>query len=135
MKQLLVILAMVVSTYGRAQDFYSDKQFLELLKIKNDTYAKNFEPYLIAHHGVSFDLDSFKLHSKLEYYKELWYYSKSFYVKRNVNPVGIHLDETIIDVSRFEHKRSETEEVLIVLDAFKDVLVLLPRTQLLFTND
>ena len=135
MRKLLLIVVLFLTTHTKGQDFLSPLQAEALLKIKNDTQAQKFEPYLVAHHGVGFDIDSFKTNNKIEYYKELWYYSKSFYVKRNFYPTGITLDETIFDVFRFEDKRSESEEVIITLDAFKDVIILLPRNQGLFTND
>jgi len=101
----------------------------------SDLNAKKFEPYVRAKHGAQFDFDSFKKNNKVEYYKELWYYSKSFSVKRNHFTEGFSLDESIIDISRFEYKRDENKEVMVFLDGFCDVIVLLPKSKLIFKND
>lgn len=64
---------------------------------------EKFGKYVEANH--MFDGQSFttwKSENKILYYKELWYQSKSFYVKKNHLSEGITLDESIIDISRFE---------------------------------
>ncbi len=66
------------------------------------------------------------------YAKEMWYYTESFYVKRNYNNEGITLDESIIDISRFESQRKENEEAIVTLPGFKDVIVLIPNNKLIY---
>jgi len=76
--------------------------------------------------------EEFKKNNYTIYRKELWYYSESFYIKRDKFTSGISLDESIIDISRFENQRKQNEEVIIEMPGFKDVLVLLPSNKLMF---
>jgi hypothetical protein len=62
----------------------------------------------------------------------MWYYSESFYVKRNALNEGVTLNEEIVDISRFESQRKENEEVTVTLGGFKDVIVLLPAKNLIY---
>ena len=73
-----------------------------------------------------------KNNNTYQYYKELWYYCESFYVKRNHLPQGVELNESMIDITRFESSRKEFEEVIIILPGFKDALVLLPAYKLIY---
>jgi hypothetical protein len=93
---------------------------------------KMFLPYLAVHHGGMQAIDTWKQNNTLQYYKELWYYTESFYIKRNHTTSGIVLDESIIDVSRFEQHRKLNQEEIVVLPGFKDALVLLPTSKLLY---
>lgn len=74
----------------------------------------------------------FKKNKPHEYLKELWYYSESFYVKRNHLQEGVTMDESMIDITRFESSRKEGEEAIILLPGFKDALVLLPINKLIY---
>lgn len=91
-----------------------------------------FTPYLIPRHTSVKAFEAFKANHKEEYLKQMWYYSRSFYVKRNHLVEGVTLDESIIDISRFEQHRKASEEAIVVLPGFKDVLVLLPANKLLY---
>ncbi len=91
-----------------------------------------FLPYLAARHGGPASLQEWKKDNTLQYYKELWYFCESFHVKRDHLSQGISLDESIIDISRFESSRKATEEAIVVLPGFKDALVLLPTSQLIY---
>ena len=93
---------------------------------------KQFSPYLGARHGGTEGLENFKRNNFTEYQKEMWYFSESFYVKRDYFQAGISLDESIIDVSRFESQRQSDTESIIQLPGFKDALVLLPTKKLVF---
>jgi hypothetical protein len=42
------------------------------------------------------------------------------------------MDDSQIDISRFESQRKENEEVTIKIDGFKDVIVLLPTNKLIY---
>jgi hypothetical protein len=102
-------------------------------KIKLDPdKEKKFEPYIEFRHGGGADYQTWKTNNKFQYVKEMWYFSESFYVKRNVNTSGEILNEGIIDISRFESNRNPTEEVVINMPGFKDVIVLLPTNKLIY---
>ena len=135
MKKLLTILIVMVCLMGKAQSTYTTEQLNALLFVKNDEKSQKFEPYVRAKHGAGFNFESFKTNTKLEYLRELWYYSQSFYVKRNYYKEGVTLDETIIDISRFESYRNNDTESILTLDGFKDVIILTPTSKLLFKND
>jgi hypothetical protein len=68
----------------------------------------------------------------LLYKKEMWYYTESFYIKRDHLTQGVTLNEAAIDVSRFEAQRQATVETIITLDGFKDALVLIPGNDLIY---
>jgi hypothetical protein len=93
---------------------------------------KMYSPYMYARHGGPEGLAEFKKAQPHQYLKELWYYSKSFYVKKNHNTTGVTLDESIIDISRFESYRNSDNEAIVQLPGYKDVLVLLPQSKLIY---
>lgn len=66
------------------------------------------------------------------YQKELWYYTESFYIKRNHFSEGISLPEGSICILRFEKNRKPNAEAIVVLPGFKDVLVLIPENELIY---
>lgn len=66
------------------------------------------------------------------YLKEMWYYTESFYIKRDSLTTGIALPESSIDISRFETKRKPAVEKVVVLPGFKDVVVLMPENKLIY---
>ena len=102
-------------------------------KIKLDPdKEKKFEPYIAFRHGGGADYQAWKANNKFQYVKEMWYFSESFYVKRNVNTSGATLNEEIIDVSRLESNRKPTEEATVNMPGFKDVIVLLPTNKLIY---
>jgi len=107
---------------------------VEIEGIKLDAEkVKKFTPYVSYRHsydGQSFE--TWKSTNKMLYAKEMWYFSESFYVKRDHLNEGIVLNEEIIDISRFESQRKENEEAIVILPGFKDVLVLLPTSKLLY---
>jgi hypothetical protein len=91
-----------------------------------------FTPYLAARHGGPVALEEWKKSNTVLYYKELWYFCESFYIKRDHLREGIVLDESIIDITRFESNRKNNEEAVVVLPGFKDALVLLPSDKLIY---
>ncbi len=93
---------------------------------------KMYSPYMLQRHQGAEGLADFKKNHPHDYIKELWYYSESFYVKRNYLNSGVALDASIIDISRFENERQESEEQIVVLPGFKDAIVLLPITKLIY---
>ena len=76
--------------------------------------------------------EQWKNDNPILYKKEMWYYTESFYIKRNFLPDGITLPEAAIDISRFESQRQTNAETTITLDGFKDVLVLIPGKDLIY---
>ena len=93
---------------------------------------KMYNPYMVWRHQGTEGLASFKKNEPHNYLLELWYFSSSFYVLRNYSNTGEKLDESIIDISRFESQRKDSEETILVLPGFKDAIVLLPSNKLLF---
>lgn len=117
---------LVLSFY--AQSFKGQVNSLEI-----DTATERmYNPYMLWRHSGPEGLAEFKIQDRHNYLKELWYYSRSFYIKRNYFSSGVMLSEANIDVSRYELKRNEEEEVIVVLEGFKDVMVLLPANKLIY---
>jgi len=96
---------------------------------------KKYMKYVAVGHGGLENIESWKNSNTVLYYKELWYYAESFYIKRNYLEQGESLDESIIDVSRWENQRDATVEKIIILPGYRDVMVLLPKNKLKFRPD
>lgn len=94
------------------------KLFIKYPKYKHDVYSGGFIQW--------------KNNYPLLYQKEMWYYTESFYIKRDYFSNGITMNEGMIDVSRFESQRKENEEVVVTFDGYKDVMVLLPGNKLIY---
>ena len=82
-----------------------------------------FLPYFRFQHGDAV-LNEMKANEPAKFYFELWVLSESFSVKRNHFAQGIQLDESIIDIRRFNDQRLNDSEAIVVLGGFKDVLQL-----------
>src|SRR5215213_3212212 len=74
------------------------------IKLNPDKVQK-FTPYLAARHGGGDDFLKWKENNKMLYAKEMWYFTESWYVKRNYTGEGVVLNEEITDITRFEHLR------------------------------
>jgi hypothetical protein len=111
--------------------FASFSQQIQEIKL-NPEKVKMFTPYMEWRHGGPQGFDAWKSTNKMLYAKEMWYYSESFYVKRNVLNEGDVLNESIIDVTRLESQRKENEEVSIIMPGFKDAVVLIPGNSLIY---
>ena len=111
--------------------FLSFSQQLEEIKL-NPEKVKKFLPYVEFKHGGSTGFPAWKENNKILFTKEIWYYSESFYIKRNVSDQGVSMDESQIDISRFESLRKPTEEVVITNPGFKDAIVLIPGNKLIY---
>ncbi len=98
----------------------------------NPEKVEKFWIYVANMHGGPDVFDKWKETNKMLYAQEMWYYSESFYVKRNYSPEGVPLNESIICIHRFEDQRKENEEVIITLPGFKDAIVLLPAKTLIY---
>lgn len=110
--------------------FLSQSQVSEI-KL-NPERVKMFTPYVEWKHGGKEKFESWKSTNKLLYTKEMWYYSESFYIKRNVHAEGQFLTDSYIDVSRLENQRKQDQEVVIDMPGFKDAVVLIPGNQLIY---
>lgn len=127
----LFILAFIISfnsIFSQASSSSSSNQEIVLDPVK----VSMFEKYCVWKH--SFEPGGFaawKAANPELYQKEMWYYTESFYIKRNYLNTGDVMDESMIDVSRFELKRSEDQEVVVTFGGFKDVMVLIPGNQLI----
>ena len=86
----------------------------------------------MAKKGTPQDFKSWKSENKILYRKEIWYYSESFYIKRNASVTGTSIDASQIDISRFESNRKLNEESIVIIDGFKDAIVLLPTNKLIY---
>lgn len=129
MKRLIYILSLsFISICG-----FSQEVALDVDKFKpNPEKERIFRIYILTRHREIKDLDTWKKNNTVLYYKELWYFSSSFYIKRNYLAEGIELDEGIIDITRFESNRKEDEESIVILPGFKDALILLPNKSLIY---
>jgi hypothetical protein len=119
--------------FSIASLFYGVLVYSQDNNIKLDmNKVSKFEKYMEFKHGGPQHYPTWKSNNKIQWTKEAWYYSESFYVKRNYKNEGIVLDESIIDISRFEKYRKENEESIVELPGFKDVIVLLPANKLIY---
>ena len=98
----------------------------------NAEKEKKFLPYVAILHGGIEKLDAWKQENTYQYFKELWYYTESFYISRNYLKEGLVLNEEIIDISRFEFNRKQSEESIVIIPGFKDVLILYPSNKLIY---
>ena len=111
--------------------FAVSKAQLNSLEISPEK-EKMFTPYMIWRHSGSEGLAEFKRDHPHDYLKELWYYCESFYIKRNYTNEGAVIDVAMIAIDRFESYRKETEEFVVIMPGFRDVLVLIPTNKLLY---
>jgi len=126
MKALIIALFMMAFAAGFSQD--ADK-----FKLNPEKVSK-FQIYLAHYRGYTAGTQAFedwKANNKMLYTKEMWYFSESFYIKKNAYSEGENMDESVIDVSRFENLRKENEEMVIKIDGIKDAVVLIPGKDLL----
>ena len=98
----------------------------------NAEKEKKFLPYVAISHGGIEKLEAWKQENTYQYFKELWYYTESFYISRNYLKEGLVLNEEIIDISRFEFNRKQSEESIVIIPGFKDVLILYPLNKLIY---
>jgi hypothetical protein len=115
-----------------AASVLSQNEKIESLKLDPDK-VRIFEKYPAFKHGLEpGGYEGWKSQNPLLADKEMWYYTESFYIKRNHLTQGITLDESVIDISRFETQRKPNEETIVTLNGFKDVIVLIPANKLIY---
>lgn len=98
----------------------------------NPERVKLFLPYVEWKYGGAEVFPEWKNNNKMLFAKEMWYYTESFYIKRNVSAEGVTIQEEIIDITRFESHRKQNEEAVLLLPGFKDALVLIPAKDLIY---
>ncbi|PBQ31605.1 hypothetical protein CNR22_07435 [Sphingobacteriaceae bacterium] len=131
LKPVLIVIFTILSTY-----FYSQNSTLNPETFKPDAEKeKAFFPYLAVRHGGAEATQNWKKSNTLQYYKELWYYCESFSVKTDHLSTGEVLNPAIIDISRFETSRKQSEDAIVILPGFKDALILKPINQLMYQPD
>jgi hypothetical protein len=123
---VIIFLALVFN-----QSAFSQIQDIKLDPVK----VEKFLPYLKFKHSSEGDFETWKSNHMLQYTKEMWYFSESFYIKRNYYADGITMDESQIYISRFESQRKENEEAIIQMPGFKDAIVLIPGNKLIHKVD
>jgi hypothetical protein len=126
MKKLLLIILTLMFISGKSQ----------LKLVPMDYLAEEkFEKYVQARYGINSNFDKWKQDNKILYSNEIWYQSKSFYIIRDFFKDGEKLDESIIDISRFEIKRGDDDESYVNFEGFRDVIVLLPKNKLIYYSN
>jgi hypothetical protein len=123
MKKLLLTILTFMFISGKSQLKWVPMDYLA---------EKKFGKYVQARYGINSNFDKWKEENKILYSNEIWYQSKSFYVIRDFFKDGEKLDESMIDISRFEIKRGDDDESYVNFDGFKDVIVLLPKNKLIY---
>ena len=101
----------------------------------NSDKIKLYTPYMAARHGGNEGLQNYKASNRVAYQKEMWYFTESFYIKRNHSNSGITMDDGMIDITRFEQYRKADTDAIVELPGFKDALVLLAKNKLIFKPD
>ncbi|MEO6304955.1 MAG: hypothetical protein ABIP51_17470 [Bacteroidia bacterium] len=127
LKSLFLGIFITISSFAFSQD-PTDWSKVKLDPIKE----KKFQPYLEIRHNEKGDYQTWKANNKFQYIKEMWYFTESFYIKRNHTSIGETITEEAIDISRFESNRKANEEAIVVVPGFKDVIVLLPTNKLIY---
>ena len=71
--------------------FMSFSQQVDQIKLNADKVIK-FTPYVSWQHGGAQGFETWKASNKIQYAKEMWYYSESFYIKRNASQEGVTME-------------------------------------------
>jgi len=135
-KFILLAIALIFSVAGKSQaDNKTVDNYFTLISYWNTvtpTKEAKFSPYIEAKYDFQQNFTTWKKENRFLYIKEMWYHAESFYVIRNYSKEGVRIDESMIDVSRFESYRKENEQVTIALPGFKDAIVLLAGSELIY---
>jgi len=131
MKNLILIILSLFTITIKSQT--NNSVNWEKLKI-DPIKEKMFLPYVEYNHSFEQEFQTWKKENKFQYIKEIWYYSESFYVIHHVNDEGVTIDESTIDITRFDYVRDKTKEVNVSLigAGFNDTIVLLPANKLIY---
>lgn len=125
MKKILIFISLLFSLTVKSQ--------IDISELKYDYLTQDkFEKYIKANHEFQQNFTTWKDENKMQYFKELWYYSKSFSIERSHFSQGFTLDESMIDIGRFESYRKQDEYSIVEIPGSKDVIVLLPINKLIY---
>lgn len=91
-----------------------------------------YSPFMYWRHGGKEGLAEFKQKEPHAYLKELWYYCESWQVAKDYAASGVALDLYVVDISRFEQYRKDSEPFYLVLPGYKDAIVLKPSKELIY---
>lgn len=144
-KTIILISMLFIAGLVKSQSNAVVDNHLKLVEYWNTvspTKEEKFSKYIESNHGMNQNFTTWKKENKFLYIKEMWYYAESFYIMRNYfakNSVSIDgslntekIDDGMIDISRFESNRKQTEEAIVILPGFVDVIVLLPTNKLIY---
>ena len=135
-KFILLAIALMFSVAGKSQtDNKTVDNYFTLISYWNTvtpTKEAKFSPYIQAKYDFQQNFTPWKQENRFLYIKEIWYHAESFYIVHNYSKEGVKIDESMIDVSRFESYRKENEQVTIALPGFKDAIVLLAGSELIY---
>jgi len=136
-KFIFLALALIFSltTKSQTDDSKAVDNYFELVnyysRLQPSKEAK-FSPYVEAKYSFIQNFTTWKKENKFLYIKEIWYHAESFSIERNHFSEGVSMDESMIDVSRFEKYRKETETSTVTIEGFKDAIILLPSNKLIY---
>jgi hypothetical protein len=88
-------------------------------------------PFVISIYGGDAAFNDWKKDHPEEYQKFMWYMTESYELRRNYYNEGYTLDG-VIDVRRYEHLRKKDEAFVVTFPHFRDAIVLLPESKLLY---
>jgi hypothetical protein len=129
LKPLLISILIGISLQSYSQDITPNIKDIHLDQDKVNIFLK----YVEFKHSIDpGGFEGWKKDNPELYLKEMWYYTESFYVKRDHFNDGITLNEGSICIPRFESSRKQNEEAMVVLPGFRDVLILMPTNNLIY---
>lgn len=129
-KSIILISILLISGLVKSQT--DQITLIEYWNTVSPSKEEKFSKFIQSNHGFDQNFTTWKKENRFLYIKEFWYYAESFYIKRGANIKGVSIDESQIDISRFESYRKENDEFSIIIDGFKDVIVLLPNSKLIY---
>lgn len=138
MKKLILIILSLMTINLKSQDIPTSKTLdnhitlIEYWNTVSPTKEEKFSKYIESNRGMDQNFTTWKKENRFQYIKEFWYYAESFYILRGVNGSGLSMDDSQIDISRFENMRKQSDETIIKIDGFKDAIVLLPIDKLIY---
>lgn len=137
---MLLIAGLVKSQSNEVVDNHI--ALVEYWKTHDVTKEQKFSKYVESKYGEVTNFTAWKQENRFQYIKEIWYFAESFSIKHNHFASGsvsddgtlntYSIDESQIDISRFEYLRKQNEEAIVTLPGFKDAIILLPTSKLIY---
>ena len=128
-KYIIILSFCFFSSLSFSQTTVTGPKKIELNPDKVNTFVKYLE---FKYGSAAGGFEGWKKSNPDLYLKEMWYLSESFYFKTDYLTEGITLPQGSIFIPRFEEKRKENDEAIVILPGFKDALVLLPANKLIY---